>query len=109
MAVSVERQRTINATRGQSPPRREVVPRILKMSQALLRDCGNKDAQLIKLADRMHNMETLDNMPPKKQRQKAQETVDYFLPVAQALGPAYEAIRKNLATLAERYLGQKKD
>ena len=39
MAVSVERQRKINSTRGQSPPRRELMPRILKKSQALLRDC----------------------------------------------------------------------
>lgn len=41
---------------------------------------------IIKLADRLHNMQTLGALPPKKRRRKAQETFDIYIPIAGRLG-----------------------
>ena len=41
---------------------------------------------IIKLADRLHNMRTIESLPEQKRRDKAKETMDIFAPLAHRLG-----------------------
>jgi len=57
---------------------------------------------LIKLADRLHNMRTLDVMEPDQRQRIAQETIDIFAPLANRLG--LNALYQELQDLAFRQL-----
>ncbi|WP_312794103.1 bifunctional (p)ppGpp synthetase/guanosine-3',5'-bis(diphosphate) 3'-pyrophosphohydrolase [Tianweitania sp.] len=57
---------------------------------------------LVKLADRMHNMRTLDHMAPEKRLRIAEETMDIYAPLAGRMG--MQGVREELEELAFRHI-----
>ncbi len=80
----------------------ELVDGVTKLDQISFRDRQEADAEsfrkmmlamsrdlrviMIKLADRLHNMRTLDSMSAESRRRIARETLDIYAPIAQRLG-----------------------
>ena len=57
---------------------------------------------LVKLADRLHNMRTLEHMKPEGRQRVSQETLDIYAPLAGRMG--MQSMRDELETLAFRWL-----
>ncbi|MBX7219703.1 MAG: bifunctional (p)ppGpp synthetase/guanosine-3',5'-bis(diphosphate) 3'-pyrophosphohydrolase [Blastocatellia bacterium] len=68
----------------------------------LLAMVGDIRVILVKLADRLHNMRTMDFLPPEKRAIKSQETLDIYAPMAHRLGMG--KIRGELEDLSFKYL-----
>lgn len=88
-----------NSSRQAAEERAQFAETMRKMLMAMANDFR---VMVIKLADRLHNMQTLESMPAEKRLQIAQQTLDIYAPLAARLG--IWQIKWQLEDLAFKYL-----
>ena len=98
VALLVEGVTKISRLNMMAPEARQA-ENVRKMLLAMVHDVR---VVVVKLADRLHNMRTLEFLEPSKQLRIARETMDIYAPIAHRLGMA--VIKGELEDLAFRYL-----
>jgi GTP pyrophosphokinase len=98
VALLVEGVTKIGRLNMMAPEARQA-ENVRKMLLAMVNDVR---VVLVKLADRLHNMRTLEYLDAKKQQRISRETLDIYAPIAHRLGMG--VIRNELEDLSFRYL-----
>lgn len=94
LVSAYEKMAAINASHGESE-----METLRKMALVMAKDLR---VVLLKLSDRLHNMQTLENLDKETQKKMAQETLDIYVPLASRLG-VYR-VRSVLEDLCFKYL-----
>src|SRR6202790_3417047 len=98
VALLVEGVTKIGRLNMMAPEARQA-ENVRKMLLAMVNDVR---VVMVKLADRLHNMRTLEFLEPAKQQRIARETMDIYAPIAHRLGMS--VIKGELEDLSFRYL-----
>lgn len=92
------------AASGVEVPLEKAQERAANIRKIFLAMAKDVRVMIIKLADRLHNMETLDGVSPERQKRIAEETLQIFAPLAHRLGIWH--FKWQLEDLAFKYLNR---